>query len=191
MFDGRRANGRLFDKEEAKVTTVSLILIPVMIAGIIIYGLVKKVDIYSSFVKGAGDGIQSAISIFPFTVAMVFAVNIFLHSGFLDVLFGRISGILGPMIPTSIFPMALLRPISGAASQVIMTDIFTNFGTDSFIGRLASVLQGSTDTTFYVITLYFGSIGVKKIRYALKAGLSADLVGIIASAIIVYSFFGI
>ncbi len=173
------------------MTTVSLILIPLMVGGIIIYGFIKKVDIYSSFVKGAKDGIESAIGIFPFTVAMVFAVNIFLHSGFLDAIFGRLSNILGPKIPTSIFPMALLRPISGSASQVIMTDIFQNFGPDSFIGRLASVLQGSTDTTFYVVTLYFGSIGIKKIRYALKAGLSADLVGILASAIIVYYFFGL
>lgn len=162
-----------------------------MIGGIVIYGLVKGVDIYSSFIKGAKDGINSAIGIFPFTVSMVFAVNIFLHSGLLDAIFGGLQDALGPMIPTSIFPMALLRPISGSASQVIMTDIFMNFGPDSFIGRLASVLQGSTDTTFYVITLYFGSIGVKKIRYALKAGLSADLVGILASAIIVYFLFGI
>lgn len=172
------------------MSTLSLILIPVMVAGIIIYGIFKKIDIYSSFINGAKDGIQSAISIFPFLVSMVFAVNIFLHSGILDVLFKGISESLGPMIPTSIFPMALLRPISGSASEVIMTDIFANFGTDSFIGRLASVLQGSTDTTFYVITLYFGSVGIKKIRYALKAGLTADFVGIIASALIVYYLFG-
>lgn len=172
------------------MNTISLILIPLMVGGIIIYGLIKKVDIYSSFVKGAKDGIDSAISIFPFTVSMVFAVNIFLHSGILDYIFGGLSNFLGPMIPTSIFPMALLRPISGSASQVIMTDIFTNYGADSFIGRLASVLQGSTDTTFYVVTLYFGSIGIKKIRYALKAGLSADLVGILASILVVYYFFG-
>lgn len=172
------------------MNTVSLLLIPLMVGGIVVYGIIKKVDIYSSFVKGATDGIQSAFGIFPFTVAMVFAVNIFLHSGILELIFSGLSNFLGPMIPTSIFPMAILRPISGAASQVIMTDIFMNYGTDSFIGRLASVLQGSTDTTFYVVTLYFGSIGVKKIRYALKAGLSADLVGIIASTIIVYYFFG-
>lgn len=172
------------------MNTLSLILIPIMVLGIIIYGLAKKVDIYSSFVKGAKEGIDSAISIFPFTVSMVFAVNIFLHSGILDLIFGRISGLLGPHIPTSIFPMALLRPISGSASQVIMTDIFANFGPDSFIGRLSSVLQGSTDTTFYVVTLYFGSIGIKKIRYALKAGLFADCVGIIASIILTYYFFG-
>ncbi len=173
------------------MSTLSLLLIPLMVAGIIIYGMAKKVDIYSSFIKGAKDGIDSAISIFPFTVSMVFAVNIFLHSGLLDVIFSGVSEFLGPNIPTSIFPMALLRPISGSASQVIMTDIFANFGPDSFIGRLASVMQGSTDTTFYVITLYFGSIGIKKIRYALKAGLFADCVGIMVSVLITFYFFGL
>lgn len=173
------------------MTTFSLLLIPLMIIGIILYGMIKKVDIYSSFIKGAKEGIDSAISIFPFTVAMVFAVNIFLHSGFLDSIFGAVADALGPNMPVSIFPMALLRPISGSASQVIMTDIFQNFGTDSFVGRFASVLQGSTDTTFYVITLYFGSVGIKKIRYALKAGLFADCVGIIMSFIVVYLIFGV
>ncbi len=171
--------------------SLSLLLIPVMIIGIILYGMAKRVDIYSSFIKGAKDGIDSAISIFPFTVAMVFAVNIFLHSGILDAIFGFVAEALGPNMPVSIFPMALLRPISGSASQVIMTDIFQNFGTDSFVGRFASVLQGSTDTTFYVITLYFGSVGIKKIRYALKAGLFADCVGIIMSFILVYLIFGV
>ncbi|HBA37201.1 MAG TPA: spore maturation protein [Firmicutes bacterium] len=172
------------------MNTLSLVLIPILVVGIIVYGLFKKVDIYSSFIKGAKDGIGSAFSIFPFTVAMVFAVNIFLHSGILDWLFGAVAHNLGPDVPISIFPMAILRPISGSASQVIMTDIFKLYGPDSFIGRLASTLQGSTDTTFYVITLYFGSIGIKKIRYALKAGLFADLVGILASVIVVSIFFG-
>ncbi len=165
-------------------------IIPLMITGIIVYGLYKKVDIYSSFIKGAKDGINSAISIFPFTVSMVFAINIFLHSGILDFIFKEVANFLGPNFPVSIFPMALLRPISGSASQVIMTDIFKNFGPDSFVGLLASTLEGSTDTTFYVITLYFGSVGIKKIRYALKAGLFADLVGIIMSFIIVSILFG-
>lgn len=172
------------------MTTISLLLLPILIIGIIVYGLYKKVDIYSSFIKGAKDGIQSAINIFPFTVSMVFAVNIFLHSGILDFIFKGIANMLGPDIPISIFPMALLRPISGAASEVIMTDIFSNFGPDSFVGRLSSIMQGSTDTTFYVITLYFGSVGIKKIRYALKAGLFADAIGIIASFLVVYMLFG-
>lgn len=169
---------------------LSYFLLPTMILGIIIYGYIKKVDLYESFIEGAKEGIQSAINIFPFTVSMVFAVNLFLHSGFLDTLFSSVSNILGPKIPTSIFPMAMLRPISGNASMVIMTDIFSKFGPDSFVGRLASTLQGSTDTTLYVVTLYFGSIGIKKIRYALKAGFFADLVGIIASIIVVYLTFG-
>ena len=96
-----------------------------------------------------------------------------------------------PNLAPDIFPMALLRPISGSASMVIMTEIFSKFGPDSFMGMLASVLQGSTDTTFYVITLYFGSVGITKIRYALKAGLFADLIGIIASFIIVYFTIGL
>lgn len=172
------------------MNTFSLLLIPIMVIGIIVYGFAKKIDIYSSFIKGAKDGIQSAINIFPFMISMVFAVNIFLHSGILDYLFKGLANILGPNLPISIFPMALLRPISGAASEVIMTDIFSNFGPDSFVGRLASIMQGSTDTTFYVITLYFGSVGIKKIRYALKAGLFADLIGIIASFLVVYLLFG-
>jgi len=169
---------------------LSYFLLPIMILGIIIYGYIKKVDLYESFIEGAKEGIQSAVNIFPFTVSMVFAVNLFLHSGFLETIFSSAANLLGSKIPTSFFPMALLRPISGNASMVIMTDIFSKFGPDSFVGRLASTLQGSTDTTLYVVTLYFGSIGIKKIRYALKAGFFADLVGIIASIIIVYLTFG-
>lgn len=169
---------------------LSVGLIPFMILGILFYGFYKKCDLYSSFIRGAKEGLNSAISIFPFTISMVFAVNIFMHSGVLEYMFSFLKGVLPVSIPISIFPMALLRPISGSASMVIMTEIFANYGPDSFIGRLASTLQGSTDTTMYVITLYFGSIGIKRIRYALKAGLFADLVGIVMSFIIVYFFFG-
>lgn len=170
---------------------LSELLIPVMVLGIIFYGFYKKIDIYSCFIEGAKEGINSAISIFPYTVSMVFAVNIFLHSGITDILLSFFKNILGNNIPINIIPMALLRPISGSASEVIMLDIFKALGPDSFAGRFASTLQGSTDTTFYVITLYFGSVGIKKIRYALKAGLFADLFGIIASFIITYLVFKI
>lgn len=167
---------------------LSVLLLPFMILTIILYGYYKKCDLYSSFIEGAREGIKSAVSIFPFTVSMVFAVNIFLHSGFLDYIFSFMNKLF---ISPSIIPMMLLRPISGSASMVIMTDIFSQFGPDSFIGRLASTIQGSTDTTFYVITLYFGSVGINKIRYALKAGLFADLIGIITSIIVVYLTFGL
>lgn len=168
---------------------ISYILIPLMIMGIIIYGFYKKVDIYSAFIEGAKEGIKSVINIFPFTISMVFAVNIFLHSGILERIFSVFS-FLSNTINPSIFPMMFLRPISGSASLVIMSDIFKTLGPDSFIGRLASTIQGSTDTTFYVITLYFGSVGITRIRYALKAGLFADLIGIIMSFVFVYLLFG-
>ena len=173
------------------MNTLSMILIPIMILGILFYGYYKKVDLYSSFIDGAKEGIKCAFNIFPYMISMVFAVNIFLHSGILDFIFNDILNFNSSFIPPSIFPMALLRPISGNASMVIMSDIFSNLGPDSFAGRYASVLQGSTDTTLYVITLYFGSVGITKIRYALKAGLFADLVGIIASFVIVLLIFGI
>lgn len=168
---------------------ISYLLLPIMIISIILYGYYKKCDLYTSFITGAKEGIQSAIRIFPFTVSMVFAINIFLHSGVLDAIFSHISFLLPKNISISLFPMALLRPISGTASLAIMSDIFKNFGPDSLSGLIASTLQGSTDTTFYVITLYFGSVGITKIRYALKAGLFADIIGIIASFIIIYLIF--
>lgn len=173
------------------MSVISYLLVPFMILGIILYGYYKKCDLYSSFIDGAKEGLSSAINIFPFTISMVFAVNIFLHSGVIDYVFSYLNGFLHPSLSPAIFPMALLRPISGSASMVIMTEIFSSFGPDSFIGRLASTLQGSTDTTMYVITLYFGSIGIKKIRYALKAGLFADLIGILTSFIVVYMVFGL
>lgn len=165
-------------------------LIPIMILGIIFYGY-RRCDLYSSFIDGAKEGITSAINIFPYMISMVFAVNLFLHSGILDRMFGLFADLESLGISPKIFPMALLRPISGNASLVIMTNIFEEFGPDSFMGRLSSTLQGSTDTTLYVITLYFGSVGITKIRYALKAGLFADLIGIIASFIVVYFMFGL
>ena len=173
------------------MNTISYIILPLMILGIIIYGFIKKCDLYSSFISGAKEGIKSAIRIFPFTVSMVFAINIFLHSNILSFIFSLIGGIIPKSIALSLLPMAFLRPISGTASLAIMSDIFKSYGPDSLSGLIASTLQGSTDTTFYVITLYFGSVGISKIRYALKAGLFADIVGIIASFILVYLTFNI
>lgn len=171
------------------MNTISYIILPLMILGIIIYGFVKKCDLYSSFIEGAKEGIKSAIRIFPFTVSMVFAINIFLHSNILSFIFSFIGELIPNNIAPSLLPMAFLRPISGTASLAIMTDIFKSYGPDSLSGLIASTLQGSTDTTFYVITLYFGSVGITKIRYALKAGLFADIVGIVASFILVYIMF--
>ena len=127
-----------------------------------------------------------ALTMFPSLLAMIVGVNVFMKSGAVDFIFQLLKPVFSLFhFPLEVFPMAIMRPISGTASLAILSDIFKQFGPDSFLGRLASIIQGSTDTTFYVITLYFGVIGIKKIRYALWAGLFADLVGILASLFLV------
>ena len=169
---------------------LSKIIIPLFVFFIIIYGAKKKVNVYDTFLEGAKDGLIMVFHIAPTIIAMVFAVNIFLDSNFLT---GTLN-FLKPLfqltkIPMDILPIAILRPISGSATLAIMNDIFLKFGPDSFIGRLASTLQGCTDTTIYVLALYFGSIKVTKTKYALKVGLFADLMGIIAAFVITMIFF--
>ena len=129
-------------------------------------------------------------NLFPTFIAMILAVNIFINSGFLEFIFSCLKVIFDSIkIPIDILPLAIVKPISGSASLAYLNNIFTKYGPDSFIGYLASVMQGSTDTTLYVIGLYFGSIGIKKIRYSLFAGLCADLIGIITSIVVVKMFF--
>lgn len=165
----------------------SIIVIPLFILFVVFYGYIKKVDVYSSFLEGAKEGMKIVYNIFPAVLAMVFAVNIFLDSNILPFLLRPITNILN--LPPEILPMAFLRPISGTASMSIMTKIFEIYGPDTYPGRLASVLQGCTDTTIYVLALYFGSIGVKKIRYSLVVGLIADLIGITIAFILTAIFF--
>ena len=168
----------------------SKIVIPIFIVFVIFYGFIKKVNIYDAFLEGAKEGLIISFNIFPSIIAMVFAINIFLDSNFVNAVLGVFTPILNLInIPLEIMPMALLRPISGTATLAIMNDIFIKYGPDSYVGRLASVLQGCTDTTIYVLALYFSSIGVKKIRYSLGVGLFADLVGITVAFIITMLFF--
>lgn len=168
----------------------SKIVIPVFIFFVVFYGFKKKINIYESFLEGAKEGLIISFNIFPSIIAMVFAINIFLDSNFVYDVLGFFSPLLKFInIPIEIMPMAILRPISGTASLAIMNDIFINYGPDSYIGRLASVLQGCTDTTIYVLALYFSSIGIKKIRYSLGVGLFADLVGITVAFLITMLFF--
>lgn len=170
---------------------LSNLIIPVLVLFIILYGIYKKVDIYDVFVNGSKESYDMIISMFPCMLAMIFGVNIFVKSGFLEWLFSFFKDILNTFnIPISIIPMVIMRPISGSASLAILNNIFSSYGPDSFTGRLASVIQGSTDTTFYILTLYFGSIGIKKIRYAAWAGIIADIIGITAAIIIVNMMFG-
>jgi len=162
------------------MNTISNLIIPLLVLIVIVYALKKKVPIYDVFIDGAKESFDMILKLFPCLLAMIIGVNIFLKSGVVVSIFKFIT-----FIPTEILPMILMRPISGTSSLAILTNIFETFGPDGFLGTLASFIQGSTDTTFYVITLYFGSVGIKKIRYALWAGLFADLVAIVASIIMV------
>lgn len=168
---------------------ISKIILPLFVIIVIFYGVKKKVNVYDSFLEGAKDGLITVFNIFPSILAMIFAINIFLDSNvliFFINFFGK--NIVSKEI-IQIIPMAILRPISGTASLAIMNDIFKVFGPDSFVGRLASILQGCTDTTIYVIALYFSTIKITKIKHALWVGLFADLVGIIIAFLLTYLFF--
>lgn len=170
------------------VSVISNLIIPLMVLLVILYGLFKKVDIYDAFVDGAKDSFDMIAKIFPCILGMLLGVNILLNSGLLDYIFNLLRPILS--FPVEVLPMIFLRPISGTTTLAILNDLLANYGPDSFIGRLASVIQGATDTTLYVLTLYFGSVGIKKIRYSLWAGLAADVAGIVSAIILVGLFFG-
>ena len=160
-------------------------ILPIVIFIIVIYGVIKKCNVYDSFIKGAKEGLQIGITIFPSILAIIFSSRILISSGFIDFLLETLTPILNFIsFPIKIFPMAILRPISGNASLTLMIDIFSKYGVDSFLGFLASTLQGSTDTTLYVISLYFGAIGIKRIKHTLFAALLVDLIGIIYAIIL-------
>lgn len=168
------------------INLISLWLIPVIIGFILIYGTIKKVPTYEVFVEGGKEGIQIAFSIIPYLVGMLVAITVFRESGALEFFTNALRPLLVALgIPPEIVPLAVIRPISGNAALGVTTDLIASYGPDSFIGRLASTMQGSTDTTFYILTVYFGAVGIKKMGDALKVGLLADLVAIIFSIIIV------
>ncbi|MBD1378664.1 spore maturation protein [Metabacillus arenae] len=174
----------------AIISLISLWLIPVMIIFILLYATFKKVSTYEAFVEGGKEGIQISFSILPFLVGMLVAITVFRASGALEYFMGLLTPALTLIgFPPEVFPLAFIRPISGTAALGMTTDLVASYGPDSFIGRLASVMQGSTDTTLYVLTVYFGAVGIKKMGDALKVGLLADLVGIIASIVIVTLLF--
>ena len=172
------------------MTALSSFIIPLMVFFIIGYAVLKKVDIYDTFVSGAKESFDMILTMFPCLLAMIFGVNLFVNSGIVNTIFDFLKPVFQFIkIPSEVFPMMILRPISGSASLAFLNTILTNYGADSLIGKMCAIIQGSTDTTFYVLTLYFGSIGIKKIKYALYAGLFADLVGIFSAIIITNRLF--
>lgn len=173
------------------VSRISAWAIPVIVIFIPLYAAYRKVPVYESFVEGAKDGFGTAVKIIPPLVGMMVAISVFRASGAMDLLLAAVRPLMERLgVPSEVLPLAILRPITGAGSLAFTADLMKQFGPDSMIGRIASTIQGSTDTTLYVLTVYFGAIGIRKARYALKVGLFADLVGFIASIVICFLVFG-
>lgn len=165
-------------------------VIPGIVFLIVFYGFYKKIDVYEAFISGVKEGLAMALKIFPTMFAMVISIDVLIKSNALNTLITLIEPICFRLsIPKEILPLAFIRPISGSSSLVLMSDLLKTYGPDSFIGRVASLIQGSTDTTIYIIGLYFSSIGIKKIKYSLIVGLLADLFAIILSILVVSYFF--
>lgn len=184
------------DKETMNIvaSTVANVLLFCIIIGFIVAGLRRKVNVYDAFIEGAKDGFQTAVRIIPYLVAVLVAIGVFRASGAMDWL---IEGITRLVHATGAdaqwvgaLPTALMKPLSGSGARGMMVDAMTTYGADSFVGRLSCIFQGSTDTTFYILAVYFGSVGVRYTRHAVVCGLLADLAGIIASIAVAYFFFG-
>lgn len=164
--------------------------IPVIVIIIIVYGIYKKVDIFDTFILGVKEGMRLSINLFPTIFTMIIAISIITDSNIINYVCNLLNNFFIKInFPSQVLPLALLRPISGSSSLVVLNDILAKHGTDTFIGRLASVMQGSTDTTIYIISMYFASIGIKKIRCSLLVGLLADLLSVILSVIVVSIYF--
>ena len=187
---------RQLDSESMNVvsTSVANILLMVIIVGFILAGMRKKVNVYDAFVEGAKDGFTTAVRIIPYLVAILVAIGIFRASGAMDWLIQGIGQGIEALGLDSQFvgalPTALMKPLSGSGARGMMVDAMQTYGADSFVGRLSCVFQGSTDTTFYILAVYFGSVGIRHTRHAVTCGLLADLAGILAAIFICYLFFG-
>jgi spore maturation protein B len=174
------------------INLVAIFAVPLILLVFLGWGVFKKVKVYEVFVEGAKDGFNTAVRIIPYLVAMLMAIGVFRASGAMDF----VTGLLAPItnligMPAETLPMAIMRPLSGSGSLGIMTELMKTHGPDSFIGVLASTMYGSSETTFYVLAVYFGSINIKNTRHALPAGLIADAFGMLAAVGICRILFGV
>ena len=183
-------NAMMVDKVSISVASILLLTI---IVGFIIAGMRKKINVYDAFIDGAKDGFTTAVRIIPYLVAFLVAIGIFRASGAMDWLIEGIKWLIGVLGLNTDFvdalPTALMKPLSGSGARGMMLDAMTQYGPDSFVGRLSCLFQGSTDTTFYILAVYFGSVSVKYTRHAVTCGLLADLAGVIAAIALGYMFF--
>jgi spore maturation protein SpmB len=187
--------GRYLSKDEITLVSkvVSNLILVAIIAGFIIGGLVKKVNVYEAFIEGAKGGIQTSLIIIPYLVGMLVAISVLRNSGVLGYLTSGFAWLFAqagfntdftPALPT-----AIMKPVSGSGARALMIDAMKTYGVDSFVGRLACVFQGSADTTFYIVALYFGSVGISRTRYAITYGLLAEFSGVAAAIGVAYLFF--
>lgn len=182
------------DTMDMASTLAANIILFGIILSFIISGMVKKVNVYEAFIEGAKDGFATAVRVIPYLVAILVAIGVFRASGGMDLLIGSINKCVAAFGGNTDFvaalPTAIMKPLSGSGARGMMVDTMTTYGADSFAGRLACVFQGSTDTTFYILAVYFGSVGIRNTRHAVTCGLMADIAGIIAAIAIAYVFFG-
>lgn len=175
-------------------TTTANVFLFLIIIGFILTGIRKKVNVYDAFVEGAKEGFTTAVRIIPYLVAILVAIGVFRASGSMDYIINGVATLVGWCGIDSEFvaalPTAIMKPLSGSGARGLMVDAMTTYGADSFVGRMACIFQGSTDTTFYILAVYFGSVGISKTRHAVPCGLLADLAGIISAIFICYLFFG-
>ena len=186
--------GMPHERVQAISNVVANVILYGVISGFIVLATVRKVNVFEAFVEGAKEGFNVAIRIIPYLVAILVAIGVFRASGALDLLVSGVGHVFSALgLPTSFIPAlptALMKPLSGSGARGMMVDAMKSYGADSFVGRLACTFQGATDTTFYIIALYFGSVGVRKTRYAVPAGLIADLAGVVAAILVAYLFWG-
>ncbi|MDE7085978.1 MAG: spore maturation protein [Prevotella sp.] len=175
-------------------TAVANILLMTIITGFILAGVRKRINVYDAFIEGAKDGFSTAVRIIPYLVAILVGIGVFRASGAMALLIHAMRSVVEVAHLDAqwvdAMPTALMKPLSGSGARGMMVDAMTTYGADSFVGRLSSIFQGSTDTTFYILAVYFGSVGVTKTRHAVACGLLADLAGIVAAIVICYLFFG-
>jgi spore maturation protein B len=176
---------------KAALDVVSAWAVPLLLAGAPLYALARKVKVYPVFLEGAREGFETGVRIIPPLVAVMVALGLLRASGALEALATVLAPVLGPLgLPASVLPLALIRPLSGGGALGVVGDVLRSEGPDSYAGRLASVMCGSTETTFYVLAVYFGAAGVTRYRHALPAALLADLAGVAAAVAVVRYLFG-
>ena len=166
-------------------------IIPAVLSVILLFGAVKKVNVFDAFVEGARDGVTTAVKILPALVALMTAVGMFRASGALELLTFSLEPMLRVIgVPPEVVPLALLRPVTGSGAMVLFDGILRENWQDSFVGRVASVLQGSTETTFYTVAVYYGSVGIKKTRHTVPSAMTADIAGLLLSVLTVRMLLG-